>query len=989
MSDRKLPTPTRMLLLLFLLICTPLIDAQSAFQPTDGGIFLGSFRTRAHRVAGDVFLLTERIMEIRGYSYDGTAPVVYFWADTNPRPTRGGTILSDGSPSLNCATRDGDPDLPRAENLPAQRVEFPDGLSIRDFWGGSLSVWCERFAANFGDMIFPNEEDVDLSLLSAITPEPQLECGVDQTPPIARTPAGYNCQPLNDDYQVRWQVDGSNLNVELVGRIPDNTYMGWGISGRTTETWMIGADTVIADYPNSGPRARDFFMDQRAQCNGQAGVCADTTTGGFTSDISNVSGEKDDDFGLTLVRFTRPLIPTDRAATSSRGESIDKSISTTPGIPTYIVWALGPINEVSNPLFHSIDFARRGGGPSVSLEFGRSVQDNCFPLATLGATPAPTPVPPPPFRRPLLGDDLVDFLAHIGPSGGPRGYTAITGQPSWGIAWYINGYLIPKLVLRRGTTYTFRVSGGDNPEFDAEFHPLYLTDGMAGGYLQKTPSARAMEMVFAGIEITGRDADGGVTDFVSTATGPICAYQTTSATTTDAELGSFQEYFSTLDSSCADDQALLDQAGVLTFTPDENTPDLIYYHCVTHFDLGYEIQVIDDDAPQLTQMPTAAPTQFVDFQINSLPGQLAGSTLRTFVERANPLANGQDTLTVRLTVPALGWVGFAISETGQMIGSEAIIGLPDTGEVMKYSLNAQNTAGVVPMPESQQTLIDARIEQDRGRTTLIFTKILVEEGEIPIDGSGQNIFLSAFGSGNTLGIHASREPYTLNLETGELVGGVITRNSSLWAAHGWLMTISWAVLSPLAIGSSLLRNYFRCCKEGLWFHLHRGLNMMVVLFTTIAFLIAVAAISQETPTGGDAKHFSTEVGDGHRTIGLVIFLLALAQAIGGMLRPHLPAATTAKKSRDVEDQQQEEQAASTPKKSTARKVWEIGHRIVGLSLLGLCWYQLQLGIRLYYSIFSLDGVGTALTALWVVIVCLVGTVAVGLVGDKCIGLNDD
>mmetsp|Transcript_9066 Transcript_9066/g.15013 ORF Transcript_9066/g.15013 Transcript_9066/m.15013 type:complete len:184 (+) Transcript_9066:249-800(+) len=160
------PNPSQSigLMRLFLLFaCISAAIAQTAFQPTDGGIFLGSFRTRAHRVAGDVFLLTERIMEIRGYSYDGTAPVVYFWADTNPRPSRGGTILSDGSPTLGCATRDGDPDLPRAENLPAQRVEFPDGLSIRDFWGGSLSVWCERFSANFGDMIFPLEEEVDLT----------------------------------------------------------------------------------------------------------------------------------------------------------------------------------------------------------------------------------------------------------------------------------------------------------------------------------------------------------------------------------------------------------------------------------------------------------------------------------------------------------------------------------------------------------------------------------------------------------------------------------------------------------------------------------------------------------------------------------------------------------------------------------------------------------------------------------------------------------
>ena len=163
--------------------------------------------------------------------------------------------------------------------------------------------------------------------------------------------------------------------------------------------------------------------------------------------------------------------------------------------------------------------------------------------------------------------------------------------------------------------------------------------------------------------------------------------------------------------------------------------------------------------------------------------------------------------------------------------------------------------------------------------------------------------------------------------------------------------------------------------------------MLVILFTTIAFLIAVAAISQETPAGADAGHFSTGISDGHRTIGLLIFILAFAQALGGMLRPHFQAAA-AKNTKDEEDQRPEEQAASTPKKSKARKVWEVGHRVVGLSLLGLCWYQLQLGIRLYYSIFSLDGVGTALTALWVVIACLVGTISVGLIGDKCIGLND-
>jgi hypothetical protein len=35
------------------------------------------------------------------------------------------------------------------------------------------------------------------------------------------------------------------------------------------------------------------------------------------------------------------------------------------------------------------------------------------------------------------------------------------GQPSWGIAWYVNDKLIPELYVERGSTYTFVVEGGN------------------------------------------------------------------------------------------------------------------------------------------------------------------------------------------------------------------------------------------------------------------------------------------------------------------------------------------------------------------------------------------------------------------------------------------------------------------------------------------------------------------------------------------------
>lgn len=73
----------------------------------------------------------------------------------------------------------------------------------------------------------------------------------------------------------------------------------------------------------SGPRVQDIFLDSRAQCNGVSGVCPDTE-GGFVNDASNVFGEEDS--GLTLIRYVRPLVPTDNGVLTSRGEPVDMTI---------------------------------------------------------------------------------------------------------------------------------------------------------------------------------------------------------------------------------------------------------------------------------------------------------------------------------------------------------------------------------------------------------------------------------------------------------------------------------------------------------------------------------------------------------------------------------------------------------------------------------------------------------------------------------------
>lgn len=110
--------------------------------------------------------------------------------------------------------------------------------------------------------------------LAAAEDGPAQECAGDEpvdddstVPLIAQTPDGFNCEPLDDLYQVRWAVEGDMLAVELVGLIGETDYLGFGPSGRAESTFMVGADVVVADMFEGEYRAQDYYMSARAQCS--------------------------------------------------------------------------------------------------------------------------------------------------------------------------------------------------------------------------------------------------------------------------------------------------------------------------------------------------------------------------------------------------------------------------------------------------------------------------------------------------------------------------------------------------------------------------------------------------------------------------------------------------------------------------------------------------------------------------------------------------
>ena len=118
--------------------------------------------------------------------------------------------------------------------------------------------------------------------------------------------------------------------------------------------------------------------------------------------------------------------------------------------------------------------------------------------------------------------------------------------------------------------------------------------------------------------------------------------------------------------------------------------------------------------------------------------------------------NGDDTATYEVTYDGEAWVGLAVSPDGQMVGSQAVIGLPDAGTDPEiYNLNDRDPAGVVPAPAESQILTSSSIVQEDGVTVLTFT-VPIETDGFRVLSTGQTGYLAAYGTGNALGTHRQR-----------------------------------------------------------------------------------------------------------------------------------------------------------------------------------------------------------------------------------------
>ncbi|XP_015594898.1 protein Skeletor, isoforms B/C [Cephus cinctus] len=493
---------------------------------------------RSHNVSSEsIVIIDAKTISIPQFIYDGQGADTYFWVGSGPQPSSKGIKVPDEHGYL---------DPLRAYNSEDVIIQLPGEMTVFNIdW---LSIFDVETKTNFGSVVISNGLNVPPSLVK-----------------VKKHAKAYpNCIQLHKRYHVSWEIFGPAITIQLAGQVGEDEYMAFGLSGSQERSQMEGADVTIAYLIDTRGYATDYNITAKAPCGkvlGQyRGVCKDELVGGLDSNQLHTAVRED---GINVITYRRTLISSDPG---------DKEYPT--DRPVYIVWALGRLDENKEPSFH--DVYPKG---DLKLVLNRTEHEyNCMDF-----TESDQDLSEPWEKAEIFDKSIRTFKAWIGPSGGKKGYQGMTGQTSTGLAWYINGQLIPELYLRRGLTYNFKVHGGNNPHSATTYHPIIITDEPHGGYDRLSDTAQSKVRVLAGVEFTRRGRPR------PTAVGPLCLGKHNGRDRRlDDDFPTFKKFNRTLVVNCESEES-----GILEVTPNSTWPDTVYYNSFTHANMGWKIHVVD------------------------------------------------------------------------------------------------------------------------------------------------------------------------------------------------------------------------------------------------------------------------------------------------------------------------------------------------------------------------------------------------------------
>jgi hypothetical protein len=120
--------------------------------------YLGDFNNYHHGVSGAIYTMGDRRLLIENFKYDGTGPDAFFWVGLTGQPSNENGILL-AHPFRGKFFHYTDPNAPVLRRFRGETrivLTLPEGIKVTDLkW---ISVWCRRFAVNFGDFNFSDRQ---------------------------------------------------------------------------------------------------------------------------------------------------------------------------------------------------------------------------------------------------------------------------------------------------------------------------------------------------------------------------------------------------------------------------------------------------------------------------------------------------------------------------------------------------------------------------------------------------------------------------------------------------------------------------------------------------------------------------------------------------------------------------------------------------------------------------------------------------------------
>lgn len=154
------------------------------------------------------------------------------------------------------------------------------------------------------------------------------------------------------------------------------------------------------------------------------GVCKDDLVGGQDNNQIHTATREN---GINTITYRRILISCNKIDLepcrnpTSRGLLLADAgdINVPPEGPSYVVWAMGRLNENKEPAFHDVY-------PKANIKVDLNSKEPvsaCFAFTTFDEK-----LEPPWDKGQIYERGVRTFKAYIGPSGGRRGYLGITGK---------------------------------------------------------------------------------------------------------------------------------------------------------------------------------------------------------------------------------------------------------------------------------------------------------------------------------------------------------------------------------------------------------------------------------------------------------------------------------------------------------------------------------------------------------------------------------